>query len=66
MTDRLPTHALLCRVVSDVLAGQPSLARELPDLTEAVKTRCARLRLQYDGSSVAKAVDAVLFVRRSR
>lgn len=57
-----PTHGLLCRVVSDVL-GAPERGDSLPDLTEAVKQRCARLRLVYDATAIAKAVDAVMFVR---
>jgi len=49
------THlGVYVKLVSDALKGQTF--ESLSDLTEAVKTHCARLKIQYDYGAVARAI----------
>lgn len=57
--------SVITRVVHETLdLVGPQSSRS--DLTEAVKSRCAQLRIAYDGLAVGKAIDSALHQRNLR
>lgn len=56
-----PRRPVLVALVHEVLNGERFT--DLVDLTEAVKTRAARLRIAYDSTKVAEAIRTVAHVR---
>lgn len=61
-----PTHRQLLALTHAALDLEPLLLNDEGELQERVKTACARNAWRYDSSTVARAVDAVVFVRRNR
>jgi hypothetical protein len=61
-----PTKAQMHAIVHSVLDRQPLFANEPGDLANAVKWACAQNEFLYNGQSVTRAIESVLFVRQRR
>lgn len=54
-------HSVVVAVIHDLLNGEWFAA--IPDLKEAVKCRCAQLKIPYDAGRIAAALDVVARTR---
>ena len=59
-----PTHALLLKITHGVLDDSPGAA--FAELKEAIKCRCASLRVAYDATTVGTALESALAYRAVR
>lgn len=60
-----PTHGTLCKLAEEIVDAEPN--GMYSDHVEALKVRCAELRMGYGcDSAIQKAINAVLEVRRLR